>query len=109
MIKRFAPIYAAASVLALTTVLATSAATPLLAQDAASKISKAQAGFVRIKVGDVEVTALSDGTIPVDTGLLIIDHKNDLKKIPGKIVRQVSGRHFGQCLPDQDVRQVDPR
>ncbi len=80
MIKRLAPLYAAASVLALTTVLTVSATAPLLAQAAASKISKSQAGFVRIKVGDVEVTALSDGTIPVDTGLLITDHRRDLEK-----------------------------
>jgi len=35
------------------------------AQTAAPKLSKSQAGFYRLKVGDFEVTALSDGTVPL--------------------------------------------
>jgi glyoxylase-like metal-dependent hydrolase (beta-lactamase superfamily II) len=35
-----------------------------------AKLSKSQAGFYRIKVGDVDVTALSDGTLPLNAALL---------------------------------------
>ena len=35
------------------------------AQTAAPKLNKSQAGFYHMKVGDFEVTALSDGTIPL--------------------------------------------
>lgn len=46
---------AAASILALFAVTAS----------ADTKLSKPQAGYYRLKVGDVEVTALSDGTVPL--------------------------------------------
>lgn len=36
-----------------------------VAQTAAPKLSKSQAGFYRMKVGDVDVIALSDGTVPM--------------------------------------------
>ena len=35
------------------------------AQTTVSKLSKSQAGFHRLRVGDFEVTALSDGTVPL--------------------------------------------
>src|SRR6202521_4228173 len=44
-----------------------------------AKLSKSQAGFYRIKVGDVDVTALSDGTLPLDAALL----QGDAKEISG--------------------------
>lgn len=36
----------------------------------ATKLDKSQAGFYRLKIGSVAVTALSDGTIPLDTKIL---------------------------------------
>jgi glyoxylase-like metal-dependent hydrolase (beta-lactamase superfamily II) len=36
-----------------------------IAQVAAPKLSQSQAGFYRMKVGDFEITALSDGTVPL--------------------------------------------
>ena len=45
----------AASILAIVAVTAS----------ADTKLSKPQAGYYRLKVGDVEVTALSDGTVPL--------------------------------------------
>jgi glyoxylase-like metal-dependent hydrolase (beta-lactamase superfamily II) len=35
-----------------------------------TKLAKSQAGFHRLKIGSVAVTALSDGTIPLDTKIL---------------------------------------
>ncbi len=55
-----------ASLLITTTVFAPSS----LAQTPATKLTKSQSGFYRLKLGDVNVTALSDGTIPLDTKLL---------------------------------------
>jgi glyoxylase-like metal-dependent hydrolase (beta-lactamase superfamily II) len=38
---------------------------PASAQPPKSTLEKSQAGFLRLKVGDVEVIALSDGTVPI--------------------------------------------
>ncbi|MDH0867334.1 MBL fold metallo-hydrolase [Mitsuaria sp. GD03876] len=38
---------------------------PALAQDNAPKLSRIQAGYQHFKIGDVEVIALSDGTLPI--------------------------------------------
>ena len=35
------------------------------AQTAAPKLNKSQAGFYRLRIGDFEITALSDGTVPL--------------------------------------------
>lgn len=40
-------------------------ATPVLAEGPVPKLSRYQAGFHHFKIGDVEVTALSDGTLPI--------------------------------------------
>jgi glyoxylase-like metal-dependent hydrolase (beta-lactamase superfamily II) len=38
------------------------------------QLAKSQAGFYRVKVGSVEVVALSDGTVPLDTKVLHAPH-----------------------------------
>jgi glyoxylase-like metal-dependent hydrolase (beta-lactamase superfamily II) len=48
-----------------------------------AKLSKSQAGFYRIRIGDVDVTALSDGTLPLDAALL----QGDAKKISALLKR----------------------
>jgi glyoxylase-like metal-dependent hydrolase (beta-lactamase superfamily II) len=50
------------------------------AQVAGPKLSQAQAGYYRLKIGDVEVTALSDGTIGLDTKLLQTPHRAAIDK-----------------------------
>ncbi len=54
---KFSAIYVAAFVLL--------TAFSAFAQTAATKLSESQAGFYRMKVGDFEVIALSDGTVPL--------------------------------------------
>lgn len=45
---------------------AVTAFTPFaVAQTAAPKLDKSQAGFYRLRIGDFEITALSDGTVPL--------------------------------------------
>ncbi|MDQ0610905.1 glyoxylase-like metal-dependent hydrolase (beta-lactamase superfamily II) [Variovorax sp. W1I1] len=55
-----------------------SAAEPL------TKLAKSQAGFYRLKIGDIAVTALSDGTIPLET----------------KILTNTKGHHVARLLKD---------
>ena len=55
-----------------------SAAEPL------TKLAKSQAGFYRLKIGDVAVTALSDGTVPLET----------------KILTNTQGHHVAKLLKD---------
>lgn len=45
--------------------LTASWATPVLAEGPVPKLNRYQAGFQHFKIGDVEVTALSDGTLPI--------------------------------------------
>ncbi len=54
------------------------------AQTAAPQLGKSQAGFYRMKVGDFEITALSDGTVP----LPVFDVLTNIK--PGEIERLLS-------------------
>lgn len=52
-------------------------ATPTaLAQAGTPKLSQNQAGYYRLKVGEVEVIALSDGSIGLDTKLLQTPHRH---------------------------------
>lgn len=53
-------------------------------QAAATKLSKSQSGFYRMKVGDFEITALSDGTVP----LQVLDVLTNIK--PGEVERRLS-------------------
>ena len=46
-----------------------------IAQTGAPKLNKSQAGFYRMKVGDFEVTALSDGTVPLPVFALLTNIK----------------------------------
>ena len=52
-------------VAALMLVAVTSPSFNISAQTTVSKLSKSQAGFHRLRVGDFEITALSDGTVPL--------------------------------------------
>ncbi len=52
-------------VAALMLVAVTSPSSSMSAQTTGSKLSKNQAGFHRLRVGDFEITALSDGTVPL--------------------------------------------
>ncbi len=54
------------------------------AQTVTTKLSKSQAGFYRMKVGDFEVTALSDGTVPLPVFDLLTN------TTPGEIERLLS-------------------
>jgi glyoxylase-like metal-dependent hydrolase (beta-lactamase superfamily II) len=47
--------------------LATTSVTPAMAEAHATKVSRYQAGYYHFKIGDFEVTALSDGTLPIPT------------------------------------------
>lgn len=58
------------------------------AQTAATKLSKSQAGFYRMKVGDFEVTALSDGTVPFS----VLDVLTNTK--PGEVEKRLSDAYL---------------
>lgn len=47
-----------------------------MAQAAAPKLTESQAGYYRLKVGEVEVVALSEGSIGLDTKLLQTSHRS---------------------------------
>jgi glyoxylase-like metal-dependent hydrolase (beta-lactamase superfamily II) len=47
-----------------------------MAQAAAPKLTESQAGYYRLKVGEVDVVALSDGSIGLDTKLLQTTHRS---------------------------------
>ncbi|MEO7336037.1 MAG: MBL fold metallo-hydrolase [Caldimonas sp.] len=55
---------------ALAATLASATSTPALAQSATPKVAQSQAGYYRLKVGAVDVIALSDGSIGLDARLL---------------------------------------
>ena len=50
--------------------------TAATAQAATPKLTQSQAGYYRLKVGEVEVIALSDGSIGLDTKLLQTPHRH---------------------------------
>jgi len=67
----------ALSTLAAATLATLSFAHPTaLAQAATPKLSQSQAGYYRLKLGEVEVIALSDGSIGLDTKLLQTPHRH---------------------------------
>lgn len=57
---------------------------PAVAQEAGSTLTKSQAGFHRTKVGDVDVVALSDGTVSVDTSALITKRPEEILRLLSK-------------------------
>lgn len=74
----------AAVVAAFFTVAVSALATFAAAQTAETKLNKSQAGFYRMKVGDFEVIALSDGTVL----LPILDLLTNTK--PGEVERRLA-------------------
>lgn len=51
------------------------------AHEPSSILSKSQPGFHRTKVGEIEVIALSDGTVSVDTSALITKRPEDIERL----------------------------
>lgn len=52
------------------TLLAPAAPRAVAADPAPTTLDRRQAGYYRLKIGEVQVTALSDGTVPLDASLL---------------------------------------
>ena len=63
---------------------ATTVVTPAAAEAPPTKISRYQAGYYHFKIGDVELAALSDGTLPIPTLQLLTNAK------PGEVASRLA-------------------
>jgi glyoxylase-like metal-dependent hydrolase (beta-lactamase superfamily II) len=63
---------------------ATTVVTPAAAEAPTTKISRYQAGYYHFKIGDFEVAALSDGTLPIPTLQLLTNAK------PGEVASRLA-------------------
>src|SRR3982751_4074184 len=89
--------------------LATSFATPVAtaAEASATKVSRYQAGYYHFKLGDFEIAALSDGTLPIPT-LQLLTNTQPGEVAPRGHVSDDRGRCLGQRLPDPGRKPPDP-
>src|SRR5450756_1759743 len=82
MINRFMPIRAA--LIAATVATAAVSLPGLVHAQNAAKLANSQSGYHRIMIGEIEVIALSDGTIPLDSALLITDKRAEIATLLAK-------------------------
>jgi glyoxylase-like metal-dependent hydrolase (beta-lactamase superfamily II) len=66
---------------------ATTFVTSAVAEAPATKLSRYQAGYYHFKIGDVEVAALSDGTLPIATLKLLTNVQ------PGEVAARLAGTY----------------
>lgn len=64
-----------------TVIFATGASAPNVYAQATPKLQQEQAGFYRLKIGAVDVTALSDGTVSLYSKLLLSKRGSDVERL----------------------------